>query len=162
MLAETPILDVRKFRTALGSYPTGVTIVTTIDGDGNKIGMTANSFTSLSLDPPLILWSIDKATGCFDAFNECSHFAIHVLGEHQEGLSNHFAGRGFDKFKEIPSTEGIGGSPILKESSACFQCSVEHRYEGGDHIILVGRVLDYSEQDLKPLVFSAGKYAKIA
>ena len=121
-----------------------------------------SSFASLSLDPPLVLWSIDKNTGCFDAFNSCEHFAIHVLREDQQDLSNHFAGRGFDKFKDVPSNEGIGGVPLLEDFCACFQCSTEHRYEGGDHIIIVGRVLDMEARDGNPLIFAQGKYGKLS
>jgi len=161
-MSDNETIDPQAFRSALGAYATGVTVITTRDRDGNNVGMTASSFTSLSLDPPLILWSIDKRTGCFDVFNEAEHFAIHVLKDSQEELSNHFAGRGFDKFKDIASTEGVGGAPILADYSACFQCSTEHRYEGGDHIIIVGRVLSFEEHPSKPLIFCQGKYAHIA
>jgi len=154
-------IDTLSFRKALSAYATGVTVITTLDAAGQKVGMTASSFTSLSLDPPLILWNIDKNTGCFDAFYTCKHFAVHVLQKHQADVSEHFAGRGFDKFDTIASEEGLNGVPLLTDYAARFQCATEHRYEGGDHVILVGRVLEMTEKPSQPLIFCNGRYTSL-
>ncbi|TRX54987.1 flavin reductase family protein [Thalassomonas sp. M1454] len=157
-----PGIDPIQFRNALGKFPTGVTIVTTKFGD-ELIGMTISSFNSVSLDPPLILWSIDKGARSLPAFKEASNFAVHVLCEDQQEVSNLFARQGADKFANVELETGIGDVPMLKEYSARFQCQVEHQYEGGDHVIIVGRVLDFDAHDCKdPLVFHSGRYAKIA
>ena len=155
-------VDPLEFRKHLGKFPTGVTIVTTSDQQGTPVGMTANSFNSVSLNPPLVLWSIDRSAGCFDAFNESDYFAIHVLGEHQQELSNLFARRGVDRFKDVHTSNGIGCVPLLKDYSVRFECQVEHRYDGGDHVIMVGKVLDMDLKDgVKPLIFHDGQYAAL-
>ncbi len=159
---DTPAIDPMEMRQALGHFPTGVTVITTRDNKGAAVGMTASSFNSLSLTPPLILWSIDKNTGCFDTFNECEHFAIHVLTSEQQELSNLFAKRGVDKFSELETTNGAGDCPLLNDYCARFECQIENRFDGGDHIIIVGRVLDMARNDdRQPLVFHRGQYAKI-
>lgn len=153
--------DPKAFRNALGQFATGVTVVTTIDKDGNKIGMTANSFSSVSLDPMLVLWSVAKTCKVFEEFNEAKHFAIHVLKADQIDISNQFASSCEDRFQNIESTEGAGGVPILNDYCAVFQCEMEARYEGGDHIILVGKVVDFDNRGEAPLVFHAGRYADL-
>jgi 3-hydroxy-9,10-secoandrosta-1,3,5(10)-triene-9,17-dione monooxygenase reductase component len=156
-------IDPQALRQALGEFPTGVTIVTTVDPQGQPTGMTASSFNSLSLSPALVLWSIDKNTGCFEAFSHCEHFAIHTLTTEQQALSNLFAKRGVDKFSQLTYTEGAAGTPLLEEYCARFECQIEHRYDGGDHVILVGRVLKLAQQtDRAPLVFHRGRYAQIS
>ncbi len=155
-------LDAREFRDSLGAFATGITVVTATAADGTKVGCTANSFSSVSLDPPLVLWSIAKNAKSFDAFNETEHFAIHVLHEGQEDVSRLFATKDADKFGQIAWREGFGGSPVLDDFSVRFECSTEHRYEGGDHIILVGRVHEMSSAEKEPLGFYKGKYAKIS
>jgi flavin reductase (DIM6/NTAB) family NADH-FMN oxidoreductase RutF len=149
------------FRNALGSFATGITIVTAIGEDGQKVGMTVNSFNSVSLDPALILWSIARNSNCFDDFIAAKSFAIHVLSADQQDISNRFAKSGEDKFAGIECSEGLSGVPILPHYSACFQCSLEHQYEGGDHIILVGKVLEFNDNGLNPLVFYRGQYSAI-
>ncbi|WNC72224.1 flavin reductase family protein [Thalassotalea psychrophila] len=157
-----PGIDPIQFRNALGKFPTGVTIVTTKFGD-ELIGMTISSFNSVSLDPPLILWSIDKGARSLPAFKEANHFAVHVLSEEQQDLSNLFARQGADKFANVELETGIADVPMLSEYCARFQCQVEHQYEGGDHVIIVGRVLDFDAHDGKdPLVFHSGRYAQIS
>lgn len=156
-----PQLDTREFRNALGQFPTGVTVVTTKDRDGNKIGMTANSFSSVSLDPMLVLWSVAKNCKAFDAFNEAEYFAIHVLSADQQSLSNQFASNCEDRFAGIAHREGHGGIPVLDDYSAAFQCEIEARYEGGDHIILVGKVVEFDNKAQAPLIFHAGRYADL-
>lgn len=155
-------IDPHEFRNALGQFPTGVTIVTTLDKAGNKVGMTASSFNTVSLDPPLVLWSIDKEAVSYDVFMETKHFAIHVLAAGQDDLSNLFAQKGLDKFDGLKCRDGLNAMPILPEFAACFQCNIEHRYAGGDHTILVGRVLDFESHNREPLLFHRGRYAEIA
>ena len=155
-------IDPREFRDALGQFPTGVTIVTTRNADGLKVGMTASSFNTVSLNPPLVLWSIDKDAASYDDFMATEHFAIHVLAAGQDELSNLFAQKGMDKFDNVECRDGLNQLPILPEFAACFQCRVEHRYPGGDHTILVGRVLDFESHDREPLLFHGGRYKEIA
>ena len=153
--------DPKAFRNALGQFATGVTVVTTIDKNGNKIGMTANSFSSVSLDPMLVLWSIAKTCKVFNEFNDTKHFAIHVLKADQVNVSNQFASSCEDRFDGIATTEGVGGVPLLEDYCAVFECELEARHEGGDHIILVGKVVNFDNKGDAPLVFHAGRYADI-
>ncbi|MCG8316922.1 MAG: flavin reductase family protein [Pseudomonadales bacterium] len=153
--------DPKAFRNALGQFATGVTVVTTKDQDGNKIGMTANSFSSVSLDPMLVLWSIAKTCKVFDQFNDAEHFAIHILKADQKEVSNQFASSCDDRFSGIATNEGMTGVPVLDDYCALFECQLESRYEGGDHIILVGRVVNFENRGDSPLIFHAGRYADL-
>ncbi len=153
-------IDPREFRNALGQFATGVTVITTRDTDGHYVGVTASSFNTVSLDPPLVLWSIDKSSASLDAFSKHGYFAVHVLAAGQEHLSNNFARRGEDKFANIECTLGQGEVPLLPECAACFQCKLAYEYDGGDHVILVGEVLEYQAFDAKPLIFHGGRYAR--
>ena len=149
----------RQFRNALGSFTTGVTIVTTTDNNGTPFGLTVNSFASVSLDPPLILWSIGKDSNSFDVFNISSHFAIHVLYSDQQQLSALFASKNEHKFNGMNWSRGNNGSPILDEYISCFECTTEFRYPGGDHVILVGRVSHFDiKNDNNPLLYHKGEY----
>ena len=148
------------FRNALGAFATGVTIVTTRGHDGQPVGVTASSFNSVSLDPPLVLWSLAKSSRSHDDFCEGDHFAIHVLAAHQDELSGRFARSGQDKFSGIEWRAGEGASPILPEYAALLQCRTRHRYDGGDHVILVGEVLAFERSDHPPLLFHSGRYAE--
>jgi len=158
---QDPVIDSREFRQTLGRFPTGVTIITCLNENGEPVGMTASSFNSVSLDPPLVLWSIDKRAYSLQAFTNASHYAIHVLGEHQQDLSNQFARQGADKFSGVALAEGLAGVPLLTDYCARFQCRNLHQYEGGDHIILVGQVLDFSATEQSPLLFHRGRYARL-
>lgn len=149
------------FRNALGSFATGVTVITTRGSEGQKVGMTVNSFNSVSLDPALILWSIGRDANCFDEFVSADAFAVHILAADQEALSNRFASTGADRFAGIESVEGLSGVPLLPHYSTCFQCTTEHQYDGGDHVILVGRVLEFNDLGHQPLLFHRGKYAQL-
>lgn len=151
----------KALRNALGSFATGVTIVTALDSDQNPIGMTVNSFNSVSLNPPLILWSISKDSNCFDDFIKSETFAVHVLNHSQEDLSNRFAESGGNKFLGLSLESGFKSTPILPDFSACFECKTEHQYDGGDHIILVGRVVSFEDRETDPLVFYRGQYKTI-
>lgn len=154
-------IDSRALRDALGSYPTGVVAVTTLDRSGKPIGITVNSFSSVSLDPPLVLWSIDKKSAFFDVFVRADHYAVHVLGQDQQQLSHDFSIGDPDHFADIEYDSGIAGLPLLKSCLALFQCEVRSRYEEGDHFILVGRVLDIRTNPGEPLVFVDGSYKRI-
>lgn len=152
--------DIRDFRRALSQFPTGVTVITTQDKDGNPVGVTASSFNSVSMDPPLVLWSIDKGAYSLEIFEKTEHFAVNVLSRAQVNTSNKFASKGEDKFKDVNYQKGIGDSPILDEYAAQFECKTWAVYEGGDHLILVGEVVDYRYNDASlPLIFSRGSYA---
>lgn len=153
-------LDIRDFRRALSQFPTGVTVITTKDREGNPVGVTASSFNSVSMDPPLILWSIDKGAHSLETFEKAGHFAVNVLTRDQVTTSNGFASRGEDKFKGVDYSEGVGGCLLLKEYAAQFECKTWAVYEGGDHLILVGEVVDYRYNDASsPLIFARGSYA---
>lgn len=154
-------LDAREFRDAMGCFATGITVVTAKSKDGEKVGCTANSFSSVSLDPPLVLWAIAKNANSYDTFMEAEHFAIHVLHSGQEDVSRLFATKDADKFGQIAWTEGQGGTPLLDDYSVRLECTTEYLYEGGDHIIIVGRVFEMANPDVEPLGFYQGKYAKI-
>lgn len=148
------------FRAALGTFPTGVTIVTTADAQGRPVGVTASSFNSVSLDPPLVLWSLAKTSGSLAAFRDSEEFAVHVLSARQEALSNRFAKKGEDKFASVDWTPGAAGVPYLADFAARFRCRTAHQYDGGDHVILVGEVLEFEHRPEPPLVFHGGAYAE--
>lgn len=146
------------FRRTLGCFATGVAVVTTLGPRGEKIGMTISSFNSVSLDPPLVLWSIGLDSQTYDAFARAGHFAVNVLAVHQRELTVRFSSPGVDRFAGIDCHEGIGGVPLLPEFAACFECSTEHRYPGGDHLIIVGRVHRFEDRELDPLIFYRGHF----
>ncbi len=158
-MAQQRDFDPREFRGAIGAFPTGVTVITTRDGDGARVGITANSFNSVSLDPPMVLFGLARSARSLSAFNQAEHWAVHILSAGQEALSNRFAKSGVDKFAGVEIEEGIAGLPLLAGCSARMQCRTAFRYEGGDHIIFVGEVLALDRSEATPLVFHAGKYA---
>lgn len=149
----------RRFRIALGAFATGVTIVTTRDADGRDIGLTCNSFNSVSLDPPMVLWSLAKSARSLPAFIAASHFAVHVLAANQEELSLRFATRGSAKFAGLDLERGAGQTPLLGGCSARFQCRTAFRHEAGDHMIFVGEVEAFDRSDLPELLFHRGRYS---
>ena len=149
---EEPQIDLGEFRRALSCFATGVAVATTLDEGGEPVGMTISSFSSVSLEPPLVLWSIAHGAHGYDAFINAEHFAVNVLAKGQEQLSERFATRGADKFEGLDCREGVHGSPILPEYAACFECRTVYRYEGGDHKIIVGRVLRFDERESEPLI----------
>ena len=152
-------IDLAEYRRALSCFATGVAVVTTRD-DSEKIGMTISSFNSVSLDPPLVLWSIAKDALSYDKFAHAEHFAVNVLAMHQKDVSSRFARSGADKFEGMDCREGIDGIPILPEYAACFECSLEHCYDGGDHSIIVGRVLRFEDRETDPLIFYRGRFLR--
>jgi flavin reductase (DIM6/NTAB) family NADH-FMN oxidoreductase RutF len=151
-------IDPRQFRDALGRYPTGVTVITTRDGKGRPVGMTVNSFASVSLDPPLVLWSIDVRSAMFDVFMQASHFAVHILTSEQQQMSHDFSSEDVDHFSAAGHDTGIKNLPLLKSYAALLQCEVSNRHEEGDHVILLGRVLELESNGADPLVFCGGRY----
>lgn len=151
-------LDPRELRQALGRFATGVTIVTCRDERGRPIGLTANSFSALSLDPPLVLWSLRSASPSLAAFRAATHFAVNVLGEAQVEMSRRFASAQPDKFAEGQWSEGMGGVPVLGGCAAVFECHTFDQRETGDHWLFIGRVLRAGESSLAPLVFQSGRY----
>ncbi|MFC6856443.1 flavin reductase family protein [Marivibrio halodurans] len=153
------------FKAACGRYATGVAVVTTLGADGHKEGLTVNSFTSVSLDPPLVLFCLDRKAGSFHGFTEAGRFAVNVLGEDQAELSTHFAMAGVpDKFAGVRHRVDPDGLPLLDDVLARIVCEIEHRYDGGDHVILVGRVarIDLGRADGRPLTYFRGAYGRFA
>lgn len=158
---ELATIDPQRFRQALGTFVTGVTIVTTRDGEGRPVGLTANSFNSVSLDPPLVLWSLALSSANLAAFRDAGHWAVHILSSDQQPLSQRFASRGVDKFAGLEFGEGPGGVPLLDGCAARFVCRATFEYEGGDHAIFVGEVVDLELAPATPLVFHSGRYSQV-
>lgn len=159
--APGPAFDSRDFRRALGQFATGVTVVTTATPDGRRVGMTVNSFSSVSLDPPLVLWSIAKNAPSFKDFTSAARFVVNVLAFDQHHLSRQFATPLPDKFAGV-TCSGDHPCPILEGTSAYFVCRLVHQYDGGDHVILVGEVEQYKYDSREPLVFHSGRYRMAA
>jgi 3-hydroxy-9,10-secoandrosta-1,3,5(10)-triene-9,17-dione monooxygenase reductase component len=159
MTAERSPDDARRFRSALGAFATGVTIVTTRDAQGRDVGLTANSFNSVSLEPPMVLWSLARSARSLPAFLGATHFVVHVLAADQEELSLRFAARGSNKFAGLDLERGSARVPMLRGCSARFQCRTAFRHEGGDHVIFVGAVESFDQSDQPPLIFHGGRYA---
>lgn len=151
--------DPAEFRKALGRFTTGVTVITTRTGEGHPVGITANSFNSVSLNPPLVLWSLAKTSRSLDAFSKSKHWAVHILSANQDTLSSRFAKSGENKFEGVATKSGVGDIPLLPDCTACLQCKTTFMYEGGDHVIFVGEVVDFTHCDAEPLVFHGGRYA---
>jgi len=153
-------LDVKAFRNALGSYTTGVTVMTTFASDTGITAMTANSFTSLSLEPPLVMWSIDLGSTHFDIFNKTDTFAVNILGCDHKEISNTFARSGNDQVSTLEGFEtSTHGNPLLRDARAVFECEVFEKKAIGDHLVIVGKVLAFNANDkAAPLLFSKGKY----
>ncbi|MGF0237281.1 flavin reductase [Rhodococcus sp. IEGM1300] len=157
----TASFDGRALRDAFGSFATGVTIVTTSGPGGVDIGLTANSFSSVSLDPPMVLWSLARSSLNMDAFRNSGHFAVHILSADQEALSSRFASKGIDRFEGLALDRGPDGVPLLPDCMARFACKLAYQYEGGDHVIFVGEIVDFSHSARKPLVFHGGRYGML-
>ncbi|MBR0832227.1 flavin reductase [Bradyrhizobium manausense] len=154
----SPRVETDGFRRSLAEFATGVTVITT-SVDGERFGLTSNSFASVSLDPPLVLWSIRRESKSFAAFTACSHFAVNILAEDQIELSQRFARSGPDKFRELDCLAGEGDAPLFATAAASFECVCRQTYDGGDHLILIGEVLRYSRYERRPLLFVKGGYA---
>lgn len=155
MSAFTP----EDFRAALGQFTTGVTIVTTVDDEGRKVGLTANSFNSVSLEPPLVLWSLALKSGSLAAMRASRNYAINVLGADQRVLAERFARKGIDRFEGVSWRPGLSGAPLIDGAVASFECANLSQHEAGDHIIFVGQVTHCRRRvGAVPLVFHGGRF----
>jgi len=157
----SPCIDSRAFRRALGNFATGVTVITAATPDGQKVGVTANSFNSVSLDPALVLWSIDKRSTSYEVFRRASHYAVNVLAADQIDVSNQFARPRDDKFESIAYEAGQGGAPLLADCAARFQCELHQQLDGGDHWILIGKVVAFDDLGRSPLLYHQGAYSMV-
>ena len=153
--------DPRDFRTALGSFATGVPIVTTLDGNGLPIGLTCNSFNSVSLSPPLVLWSLSLRSPNLTNFLQAPFFAVNVLSVEQVDLARRFAQPMQNKFEGVAHGTGTGGVPMFYDCAACLECRNETRYYSGDHVIFIGHVLRYTYGNPMPLLFHRGRYTSL-
>ncbi|WP_271911381.1 flavin reductase family protein [Vreelandella alkaliphila] len=159
--AGAEALDPRALRQTLGHFATGVTVVTTTGEGGEPIGITANSFSSLSLEPPLILWSLGVQSPSLGAFAEGRHFAVNILGAQQEALAMQFARPAEDKFTGIAVQASVEGVPLLADSLARLECRVEFTRLAGDHLLIVGRVLRFASEAGEPLLFYQGGFQRL-
>ncbi|WP_245957861.1 p-hydroxyphenylacetate 3-hydroxylase reductase component [Marinomonas piezotolerans] len=151
--------DPKEFRRCLGNFATGVTVITAQAEDGTKVGVTANSFNSVSLDPPLVLWSIIKESSSYSIFEKASHFAVNILAADQINLSNNFARPSEDKFSNVDIKLGMGNAPILQNTAANLQCENYQIVDGGDHWIMIGKVVAFENLGRSPLLYVQGSYA---
>ena len=157
--ALSPSFSPPEFRAALATFATGVTIVTARDHGGALVGLTANSFNSVSLAPPLVLWSLWNQAGSMPAFSRGSHYAINILAADQRDLAERFAKKNLDRFAGVPFCDGVSGAPVLEGCAAVFECFNRSKYEEGDHIIFVGEVERCARRrGASPLIFHGGRY----
>jgi flavin reductase (DIM6/NTAB) family NADH-FMN oxidoreductase RutF len=154
-------VDTQELRRVMGHFATGVTVITTKDRDGTPQGLTANAFMSLSLNPPLILISVDKGATCYGCFEPQNGFAVNFLSEEQEQISRRFATKGIDKFAGLQWKEGNNGAAILDGVLGYVECKITQCYDGGDHTIVVGEITGVSAAGTRPLLFFKGKYQKL-
>lgn len=154
-------IDPKAFRRALGNFATGVTIITARAPDGTNVGVTASSFNSLSMDPPLILWSSMKDTPSCKLFETATHFAVNILSSDQMAMSNHFARQQEDKFASVEWEPGLGGAPLFENTAGRFQCESYDKLDGGDHWIFVGKVVAFDDNGRPPLCFHQGSYSMV-
>ncbi len=157
--AQVPNFSVPEFRAALGMFATGVTIVTARTAQGKLVGLTASSFNSVSLNPPLVLWSLARAAASLAVFSAGSHYAINILAADQQALAQRFASQITDRWAGVDFAEGAGGAPLLAGAAASFECFNRSRYEEGDHVIFVGEVERCAHRaGASPLLFHGGKF----
>jgi flavin reductase (DIM6/NTAB) family NADH-FMN oxidoreductase RutF len=150
-----------EFRSALSRFASGVTVVTTKDGNGKLYGITVSAFCSVSLAPPLVLICIEKNTASHHAFEQSRVFVVNILGENQQRISDHFASHLEDKFSKIPYRPGIEDLPVLEDALANLECRLRYSHEGGDHTIFVGEVEKATINGVAPLLYFHGNYRKI-
>ena len=157
--AQPPSFTTDEFRAALGMFATGVTIVTARSADGSLVGLTANSFNSVSLAPPLVLWSLARGAGSMPALRTGSHYAVNILAASQKELAERFATKNVDRWADVRFRTGIGGAPVLEGCVASFECFNRSRYDEGDHVIFVGEVERCAHQSgAAPLLFHGGRF----
>lgn len=153
------LLQPEPFRAALGRFATGVTIVTARGADGTPVGLTANSFNSVSLQPPLVLWSLSWQSTAMEVFQDASHYAISVLSAQQKDLAIRFASKGVDRWAGVAHTDGACGAPLIEGAIATFECLNRSRYKEGDHTVFVGEVLHCQHRsELRPLLYHGGRF----
>mgnify|MGYP001826502192 CR=1 FL=1 len=155
------MIDSKAFSHCLGKFATGVTVVTCTDAEGRPCGITANSFSSVSLDPPLILWNIAKVSNSIEAYLEAEYFAINVLSADHEPVSSHFARSDHTLFADVEHSMSGRGSPLLPDTLAQFECRTHEIHDCGDHFIIVGEVVEFRSSDKDPLLFFSGKYCRL-
>jgi flavin reductase (DIM6/NTAB) family NADH-FMN oxidoreductase RutF len=151
-----------EFRKCLGKFATGVTVVTCVNKYGDACGITANSFSSVSLDPPLVLWNIAKVSNSLDAYLQAEYFAINVLSDAQQAVSSHFAQADHTIFDGYSFSSSPNGVPLLDDTLACLECRTTQIHEAGDHFIIVGLVESFTSTEQKPLVFFDGAYTSLS
>lgn len=154
--------QLKKFRRCLSKFATGVTVVTCADADGRPYGITANSFSSVSLEPRLILWNVAKVSNSLKAFLDAEHFAINILSSEQRDLSMHFAKSDHTLFDTVDTSRSRENVPLIPGTLACFECRTFAIHECGDHHIVIGEVVRYESRDAEPLLFHDGKYAALS
>lgn len=155
----------REFRDALGLFPTGIAVVTTVDAAGQPAGVTVNSFTSVSLDPPLILVSLARTSRSLDAFNAASHIAVSLLRHDQRQASSAFASTAGDRFSQVRHRAGRGGCPVIEPHLVAFECEVHARHDGGDHVLVLGKVIGIDlapDASPRPLLYFRGQYRELS
>ena len=165
MAAEPVNVSESAFRNALGTFPTGVAVITAITSDGSRLGLTVSSFNSVSLSPPLVLFSVARRARSFALLQRVDRYAINILGEDQIGVSNRFASAEDDRWEGVTVLTGKTGVPILPNVLAALECAAHARHDGGDHEIFVGRVVAISTREPlnpHPLVFFRGRYAQLS
>ena len=157
--AQPPSFSIDEFRASLGMFATGVTIVTARAANGALVGLTANSFNSVSLDPPLVLWSLARSAASMAALRTGSHYAVNILAANQKSLAERFAAKDIDRWADVAFTEGLGGAPVLVGAAASFECFNRSRYDEGDHVIFVGEVERCThDAGASPLLFHGGRF----
>jgi flavin reductase (DIM6/NTAB) family NADH-FMN oxidoreductase RutF len=154
-------IEKNQLRQVMGHFATGVTIITTVNKEGQLHGLTANAFTSVSLEPPLLLISVDKKAESWPAFEESKVFTVNILGDDQEGLSRKFAVSGGNKFEGVAYRRGANGAAILEGALAFIECTLYAAYEGGDHSLYLGEIQEAAIREGKPLVFFRGGYRNL-
>ena len=160
--AETDELTPQLLRRALGAFATGVAVIGARGPDGAMVGMTANSFTSVSLHPPLVLFCAARSLSAFDVYRDASHFSASVLPVHGEATSDHFARPGSAKWQAMPHVIGASGVPLLESAIVSFECEVVARHDAGDHLVVVGQALRLRMADAgEPLVFFRSRYRQL-
>lgn len=156
-------VDPRMLRRAFGSFATGITIVTTTDANGQPVGLTANSFTSVSLDPPLVLFCLDRNSSSLERFQRSGVFGINVLSSNQQELSSRFVKRGEERFQGVSWQLRSTGVPVIEGAAATFECTAHTTFDGGDHLVFVGRVQRFDfDAERDPLLYFQGRYRQIA
>jgi flavin reductase (DIM6/NTAB) family NADH-FMN oxidoreductase RutF len=154
-------IEQHHFRRVCAKYATGIAILTVLDSNGCPQGMTVNSFTSVSLEPPLILACIDRRTAFLSHFQPATRFAINILGEEHKELSARFARSGLDRFDGVGWTRGETGAPILPDMLAAIECAVTHLVEAGDHVVVIGEALHASWREGRPLIYFNSSYQEL-